>query len=444
MKIFKHYDKGVWILLATIYKAIYGIFFTVWLMTQLPAKEWAAFILVQTTFILISQFSLAFGMSPYIKFYSGKAAHIGLQSNSLLMTIGFALPILIILTLARPQFAHWFEIESLSTLIFFIPLTFLTSLPKVIINEIFKAKQKLKYFFFSEAAYFSGNMILVGILASVQPLENAIQILIPINISYLLTSVYAVWLAKSDILWEFKIDTFLLRKMMDFGKYSLGNFASNALFSQADLYIIGLTLNPYSVAVFSAVKLWAHGFQMYRQAVNTIIFPAFSRLHNSGRWKELRPLFEKGVFYSLILLILMSGFLIAAADFLFTVILQKYQQGGEYLRWYALIGLFVAWQYMGEALLSGIGKPGKIFVTRLITGVISLVVMASLVKLYGIAGAIAAALFSHALIAIFIAKLVHSEIQFTFAKTLWRRHDFFELLWYLKYSLVNRKIRKTE
>jgi O-antigen/teichoic acid export membrane protein len=91
--------------------------------------------------------------------------------------------------------------------------------------------------------------------------------------------------------------------------------------------LVGLYLNPVAVALLAVVKVFAAGFQLYRQAMALIVFPVFARLHAENRKEDIKAFYEKGIYYSNIVLVSMVVGLILLSGFLFDVVLKKYQPG---------------------------------------------------------------------------------------------------------------------
>jgi O-antigen/teichoic acid export membrane protein len=423
MRLSKHLDKGFWAIATNSLKAVYGLFFTIWLISVLPEEAWGTFYLIQVTFIIISQLGMALSMHPYIKFYYGTEHILKLQSNALLIYIVFLLLALGIILPFKNQLGLWLRIPDFGRLINFVPLLLFASFGKMIANEICKATHRLKEFFISEALYFTGNVAIILTLYFQRGLHRPADLLFPMSISYALSSLVSLWMVRSRLKWGFRFDFSLFKRMFDFGKYLFGTVGTSSIFQYADIYVIGLYLNPAAVGLLAAVKVWAHGFQIYRQAMGLIVFPALSRLFAEQRKDDFRAFYEKGVYYSSIVLFAMVAGLVVFSDFLFETILQKYPEGAALLRFFALTGVFVAWQVFGESVLFAAGKPNKTFYARLATGLLNLALNFVLVKLFGIWGAIIASVVSLAILAIVVTFFAHREVHFTIAGILKRRFD---------------------
>ncbi|MFQ5630832.1 MAG: oligosaccharide flippase family protein, partial [bacterium] len=270
MLLSKHLDKGFWTLATNAIKAAYGLFFTLWLISILPEQVWGTFYLIQITFIVISQLGLALSMQPYIKFFYETDDVLKLQSNALLLYCAFLILSFSVILPLKSQLGVWLKISDFDTLILFVPVLLATSFCKLITNEIFKATHRLRAYFYSEALYFSSNVVIIITLYFQQGLSRPADVLLPMSISFILSSLFSLWLARHQIRWSFKFDFFLLKRMFNFGKFAFGTIGTSSIFQHADTYIIGLYLNPAAVGLLAAVKVFGHGFQLYRQAMSMI------------------------------------------------------------------------------------------------------------------------------------------------------------------------------
>lgn len=429
MKLGRHLDKGFWAVAANVYKALYGIFFMLWVISIYAENVWGTFALIQTTYLTVSQLAVAIAMSPYIKFFYDKEVDLlALQSNALLLMLSFALPVFAVLLLFPDMLSELFDVPELGSLMYFVPLLFIASLGKLLANEICKATHRIKAFFFTEAIYFTLNMVLVLGVYLAHGLVTPQDMLVPMTIAYLASSLMGLWLVRRDLRPGFRFHRGLMKRMFAFGKYTFGTVATSCTYQYADIYVVGLFLNMEAVGLLATVKIGRHGFELYRQAMTLVAFPAFSRLDAENRPSDLKALYEKGIYYSTILLLAMVLVLLLGADLLFDVILKKYSDGAPLLRLLALGGLFIGWQIIGESLLYGIGKPRAPFVLRVITAVLNLALNIVLIQTLGVAGAIWASLISGATVAIAITIFVHREIGVSLGGILSRRRDLFYFL----------------
>ncbi|MEK7727427.1 MAG: polysaccharide biosynthesis C-terminal domain-containing protein, partial [candidate division KSB1 bacterium] len=243
----------------------------------------------------------------------------------------------------------------------------------------------------------------------------------------------------------FRCDRKLMARMFDFGKYTMGSGASSLVYERADNFIIAAYLDPAAVALFNAARNFLRVFDFYRQGLALIAFPAFARLHSERRQQDLRALYEKGIFFSNLLLVPVVLALMLGADFLFEVLLAgRYPEGPKILRWFALLGLFVSWHSIGEGLLFGMGESRYPFWTRLVATVASLALNIVLVKKFGVIGAVCATLTSFGLLAAISTYFVRKQVKFTLGSMLRRRHDAVNFVQRMRKTFMQKRESNSE
>lgn len=424
MRLSHHLDKGFWTLADKVLLAAYGVLFMLFVIRVLPEEEYGNFVLVQNTFLILGHLALTLGMAPYVKFYHENPQRLALQSNALLLFTGFFVIMLALLWPLHEHLGRWLNSPDFAALFYFLPLLILASFFKFFTNEIFRASYRIKAIFITDAVLVCGNVFLVGRLILTEQLHSAQDMLTAMTIAYALSSLAGFVLAFRQLAFGFRADRKLMRRMFDFGKYTMGSGASSIVYERADNFVIAAYLDPAAVALYNAARNFLRVFDFYRQGLALIAFPAFARLHAERREHDLRALYEKGVLFSNLLLVPLVLLLILGADFLFEVVLaNRYPEGPKILRWFAMLGLFVSWHSIGEGLLFGIGESKYPFWTRLAATVVSLGLNIVLVKWWGVMGAVCATLVSFALLAAISTYFVRRHVKFTLSSIVQRWHD---------------------
>ena len=416
MNISRHLDKGVWTLATRGTNALYGIFFIFIVLRLLPGEEYGKFALIRDTYLIIFTLSVTLGMAPMVKYFYDNEDRAALQSHALLLTAGFSLLVIILLGLFRHRIGELLNNPDFSTQFVFIPLLMLASFGKLYANELCRATHKIKLIFYTEALYFSSNLLLISWLIFSGTFHTAPHVLIPMVISYSLSSGLGLWMVRSDISLQltWRKDTF--SRLLEYGRFSFGHGLVGQIIERMNIYIVSSLLGLQAVATLDAVKNFLRVYELYKQSIALIGFPAFSRLHGEGRFIDLRSLYEKGVFFSYILLLPAILFYWLSADFLFDFILKgKYPEGAFLLRIFSLAGLLTLWQALGDSLIFGIGVPKFPFYVRIIAAVVSLTLHIILVNMLGLIGAVYAYLATLALSSILITAYVKRKTGFTFS-----------------------------
>jgi len=424
VRLSSHLDKGFWTIADKGILAAYGIVFMLLVIRILPEQEYGNFVLIQNAFLILSHLGVSLGMAPYVKLYHENPNRLALQSNALLLFAGFFLGLIMLLWPARVALGRLFNSSDFASLFYFLPLLLAASFLKQFTNEIFRASYKIKAIFWTDATLVFSNVLMIGGLVYTRQLDSAYDMLLAMTIAYAASSLVGFILAYRQLAFGFRTDRGLMRRMFDFGKYTMGSGASSIIYERADSFIIAAYLDPAAVALFNAARNFLRVFDFYRQGLALIAFPAFARLHTERREQDLRALYEKGIFFSNLLLLPIVLALILGADFFFEVLLaNRYPEGPRILRWFALMGLFVSWHSIGESLLFGIGESKYPFWARLIATIVSLALNIVLVKTFGVIGAVCATLVSFGLLAAISTYFVRRHVKFTLRSMLRRWHD---------------------
>jgi len=424
VRLSSHLDKGFWTLADKAILAAYGIVFMLLVIRILPDQEYGNFVLIQNAFLIISHLGVSLGMAPYVKHYHDNPNRLPLQSNALLLFALFFVVMLTLLWPLRAALGALLNSPDFAALFYFLPLLVGASFLKQFTNEVFRASYKIKAIFLTDATLVLSNVIMIGVLIYTRQLDSAYDMLLTMTMAYTCSSCAGFVLALRQLEFGFRLDGQLMRRMLDFGKYTMGSGASSIVYERADNFVIAAYLDPAAVALFNAARNFLRVFDFYRQGLSLIAFPAFSRLHAERREQDLRALYEKGIFFSNLVLVPVVLALILSADFLFEVLLaNRYPAGAQLLRWFALLGLFVSWHSIGEGLLFGIGESKYPFWTRLIATVASLGLNIVLVQSLGVAGAVCATLVSFGLLAAISTYFVRRHVKFTLGSILRRWRD---------------------
>ncbi|KAA3616526.1 MAG: hypothetical protein DWQ05_12410 [Calditrichaeota bacterium] len=421
MQLSRHLDKGFWATATNAVKALYGFGVVFWLIVVFPKSAFANFLIVQTTYLICAQLITSFSLSAYIKFYYEKSDRVELQSSGILLFWGTSIIVFLMFLLIYPYLGQLINMDIEYDLLLFVPALYFASAAKLYTNEVFKATHQIKAFFLTELVFFASHSTMLVIIYFNSGLHKAEDVLSPMVAAYVLSSLLGVWLARNYIIYKFKFSLTNLKQAIHFNRFVFAIGVSNNIFEHVDTYIVASFMNKPALALFGALKLFTRIFTMFRQVVGIIGFPAFSRLHSEGRQKDLKSLYEKGIYYASLLLGSIVLLVIVFANFIFDSILTNYAGNGFFLQIFILLGLWVGWQTIGDNLLYGIGKPQVVFYNRMAVSILNIFLNVILISMYGITGAIITANITMFLLMLSTTYFVRKNIGFTF-RGIWNKH----------------------
>ena len=435
MQLSRHIDKGFWATASNVIKALYGFALVMWLIAVFPKSAFANYLIVQTTYLVLAQLISGFSFAAFIKFYYEKEHEVELQSSSLVLFCAAGILVMAIFSIFVAPLRQALNMARETDLLLYVPALFFASAPKLFSNELFKARHEIKFYFLTEVTFFLSHSLMVVLIYLYHGLNRAEDVLTPMVAAYFLSSLLGLWLARQGIIFHFRLRKKNLIEVLRFNRFVLAIGISNNIFEHVDTYVVAGFLDKASLALFGALKLFTRFFTMFRQVVGTLGFPAFARLHSEGRERDLRSLYEKGIYYATVLLGLLVVFILLTADIFFDIIMKQYAGNGFYLRIFILLGLFVGWQTIGDNLLYGIGKPRIVFYNRLFASIFNVAMNLVLIPRFGITGAIITANLTMFLLMLSTTYFVRRNLAFTFHGIWAKRRDLYYFIKnYLKKS----------
>ncbi len=437
MRLSRHLEKGFWTVADKGLVAAFGVFLLL-VIRVLPEEEFGDYLLIQYTFLILSHLSFSWGMAPYVKYFYETQNRLALQTHALILVGLFFTLMTAGIWFFRVPLGEMLKSAHFPHLAYFVPLLFLTAFGKLFANEIFRATHEIQRIFWIDFTYYTVNVVIIlGYI--VQNRLDSAALLLNINaFAYVCSSIVGFWSVRRYIIPGFQIERPLFCKMARFGQYAFGAGVSATIYDRADNYIISAMLGVRALALFGTVKLFLRLYDIFKQAVTLVAFPAFARLHAEQRQDDIKSLYEKGIFYANVILAAIMIFLIVAADFFYDVILAgKYPGGALLLRLFSLLGLVIGWLTVGEGVLFGIGAARQAFLSRMIATLSSLILNVVLIHFFGIIGAALASLISITLLTLLVTYFVHQRVGVSITGIFSRRRD---VVMFLREIWQNRKL----
>jgi len=422
MQLTRHLDKGLWAIADKSLWAIYGAGFMFLAIRVLPKEELGNFVLVQNVFIILNHLSICIGLSPMVKYMYEIKDRGALIAAAVYLQVGFMLVALALLWIAREPFGRLLRSPEFSSLFYFVPLLFIAAFGKLLAIEIMRSLFRVRDVFWSDLAYFGTNLGLLILLTRAGRFDSARDQLSIMAVSYVVSSVISLALCWRSLQWNWKPPREVMQRLFHFGKFLFGSGINGQIYERMDVFIISAFSGPPEVAVYYSAKIFLRVYDMYRQAVNLLALPVFARLKAESRLQDIRIVYEKGVFFSHVALLVVMLALLLGADLLYQVFYQGRYAGGEvFLRGLSLSGLFLAWHVLSDSVLASIGRPDKSFRARTLATLLSVALNLWLISNFGSYGAVVAAVLSTAFLAVLMTVQAKAEIHFTWAG-IWQRH----------------------
>jgi lipopolysaccharide exporter len=425
MELGKYIGKGIWGLADKGLPVIYGVAFVVLVIRVLPEEEFGNFVLVQEIFLIISGLVQGLALQPLLKFAaeddSGSSPTIkaGFFLNAI-ATIGFAL---LIATISSPLGAI-LNSPKLPPLLLYVPAMLIASVMRNFALVLLQTQFRIKEIFWVDAVHFLGAPVLVYAVSKLNMFDTALDLIVINIISLSVSSVIGVVFTRTMFTFTLRAHSGDLRKLWDYGKYSLGSNISYLFTTKSDSFILSAFTGPVQVAVYNSVKVFIRMYDMATQVVQMFIFPAVSRLSSRGEHSSLKILIEKAILFSTIGMIPVFLLFIGFASPLVRIVYQgRYVEAIPMLQWFAILSFVVPATAVASNALLGLGQAKRGFLVSVYSFIGSVLFYLMLIPFLGIFGATLGYVLSAILLAWLSLYYMNRSIPVTIGEVAAHVHD---------------------
>jgi len=423
MEFGKHLGKGIWGLADKALPVVYGLAYVVLVIRVLPAEEFGNFVLIQEIFLVISGLATAFALQPLLKFAAEGA-------DDLKQVIGAALPLNIAFIVVASLLCvggndltgALLNSPSLAPLMLYIPAMLAASFVRNFTLTLLQSRYRFQEVFWIDAMHFLGAPVGIWVVSHMHLFNTALALIL-INVASLsVSSVLGLVLARSLFRVAFRPFGDEIRKVWDYGKYSLGGNFSYLVYSRADTFLLAMFTGPIPVAAYNSVKVFTKVYDMVSQVMQMFILPATSRLSALGERKSLKAMVEKAIlFFTVGMVPVFLLFLIAPPLLIDILYKGRYIEAAPTLQVFSLLALIAPLLAIGTNVLMGLGEARVSFVLGAQMLGISLLLYLVLIPWLGETGAALGYVVSSYIVAWLTIIKVNRFIPITVAEV-FRRH----------------------
>jgi lipopolysaccharide exporter len=363
MEIGKHLDKGMWGLADKALPVAYGLGFVLLVIPVLPEDEFGNFVLVQEIFLIISGLATAFALQPMLKFAAEENADLaGIVSASLLLNGAFLAAASLALALGSGPAGSLLHSTALPSLLLYVPAMLAASFPRNVTMTLLQARFRIREVFWVDAIHFLGAPFLVWIVSRMHEFDTALDLVVINIISLSASSVAGLYFTRDSRRLTARPPAEAVRKVWDYGKYSVGGVVSSLFSTRADSFILAAFTGPVQVAVYNSAKVFVRIYEMGTQVAQMFVLPAASRLSSVGEMRSLKALAEKSTLFLTVGLLPVSALFLFFPDVLVAVLYRgRYAEAVPVLRVFSLLTLVVPIAAVGSSLIMGLGHARASF-----------------------------------------------------------------------------------
>jgi O-antigen/teichoic acid export membrane protein len=385
----KYLGKGIWGLADKGLPVIYGVAFVVLVIRVLPEEQFGNFVLVQEIFLIISGLVQGFALQPLLKFAAeDETGSRGIINAGFLLNAGSTLFFAFIIVAMRVSLGGLLNSPLLPPLLLFVPAMLIASVMRNFTLVLLQTQFRIKEIFWVDAVHFLGAPVLVYAVSKMHLFDTALDLIIINIVSLAVSSLLGVAFTWSMLSFRLTAGRGDIRKLWDYGKYSLGSNISFLFTTKSDSFFLSAFAGPVLVAVYNSVKVFIRLYDMATQVVQMFIFPAVSRLSARGEKGNLKILIEKSILFSTVGMTPVFLLFIAFASPLVRIVYQgRYMEAIPMLQWFAVLSFVVPATAVASNALLGLGQAKLGFQVSLISFIASVLFYVLLIPLLGMLGA---------------------------------------------------------
>lgn len=316
-----------------------------------------------------------------------------ITSTAICLNMGVTSVLTIILVGIAPLLASLWQAPSLKEMLYIYIVTFYILGFQLHFNSIEQAYLNFSSLFYSMFIMQTLFSVLLGICYTMGWMPTLLQLVQAQALFAFLATVPAYLYARRRLSRAFKFSRTWLKKIIDYGKYSMGT-SLHATFSNVfDGMLIGLMLSPKTVSIFNTATRISQIAHLPTNAMASIVFPLGARRSETQGNAALKFLYEKSVGSILALLVPTVVFLsIFATPIVNFIAGPQYGDAIPLLRVALLYCIFIPYSRQTGTILEASGKTKLNFFLVLCTGLFNIVLNYFLIQEWGAMGAVCGAL----------------------------------------------------
>jgi O-antigen/teichoic acid export membrane protein len=196
-----------------------------------------------------------------------------------------------------------------------------------------------------------------------------------------------------------KFDRNLVRKMLSFGKYTLGTSISSNVVRSTDSWMIGRMINLEAVASYNPALRIANLVEVPTLAITNLVFPQVSRKMRERGIEGVQDVYIQSVSLILALMLPMMIPFYVLSDFIIeTIFTSKYLDAAPILRITIFFMLILPFNRQFGTVVDALKRPKLNFYLLVMMGILNVILIYFLVKSMGLKGAAYGTLISYLII----------------------------------------------
>lgn len=425
MEFGRHLSKGLWGFAGKTLPVIYGLGYVLLVIRVLPEEEFGIWVLIQEIFLLISGLATAFALNPLLKFVAEESHdHRGTVTAAVILHAAFIVVSSLLVIMVRSMLGSVLHSPALGMLLLYLPAMFAASFVRNIALILLQARFKVKELFATDAVHFLGAPLLIWIWSRLH-MFNAAMDLVTINIiSLSCSSVVGLLFARRWMALTRHPGYSSMKKVWDYGTYSLGGVLSSLFSGRADSFILAGFTGPVQVAVYNSVKIFIRVYETITQAMQMFVLPATARFVSRGDRASLKVMTEKSLLFGTVAMIpVFLGFWLLAPLLVHVVYQGRYLEAVPQLQIFAILAFAIPSIAVATSIFLGLGEVRVGFVLSLQGLAAAIVCYFLLIPVLGVTGATLGYVLSSGAVCVLAIRQLRRFVPMTFWEVWLRWRD---------------------
>lgn len=388
MKLSAHLDKGIWALADRGLPSLYALALIA-LSRVLGVDEFGTFYIFQVIFNMLFAFTDNFALQAIVKY--GVEPEINLEALITATTsifLGFLLPVLLVLNLFSGTVSTILGNPKLGALFPLLALYVLCSSPRVVFSKVLQMRFRMKEIFWVDLANFGvgGGLLAVGLLR--HQLHHSSDVIWLSIVAASLSSIVAVYFGRKFVRIRFELSRPMFLRIKDFVRYQAATGLVSVLQQNFDSLAVSSFTGPIGAGIYGGAKTVYRVFDIMRDTVTLLVFPATSKYYSRGEHETVRTILEKSIGFLYIVLIPFSTLLFIGTPFLFHLVFgMKFDSSIPIFRILVVGSLALPFQMVFVSTMVGMGRVREMFRLIGIGFAVNAAIALVLLPTIGVAGA---------------------------------------------------------
>jgi O-antigen/teichoic acid export membrane protein len=414
MKLSSHLDKGFWALADRGLLSIYAVA-QIAIARVLGLEQYGTYVIFQVIFNMLSSFTDNFALQAIVKY--GVEPEIELEAlvtTTTILFFSFLAPILLIFNIFPSTIAGILGNERLANLFPLLALFVLTSTPRVIFSKLLQMRFRMRDIFFVDFVNYGLGGLGLGLAVIFHRISVAQDVIWIMIFTAALSSVVATFFGRRHMKLRVRFSGPMFSRIKEFVRYQAITGLVSVFQQNIDSLAVSTFTGAVGAAIYGAAKNVYRMFDVMRDTITLLVFPATSKYYALGDRATVRKIIEKAVGFLYVALI--PGLILL---FIFTPVLfhlifgHKFDDSIGVFRILVSGAIVLPIQMVFITTMVGMGRVKEMF--RFIASglTINTVFTVVLLPLIGISGAAIAFVIGNALQASLAYRFIEKEIGFS-------------------------------